>query len=130
MSKSSVGGERDQQSKSALPVAVEPTFTPENEAFWHGTEEGRFVAEGCCSCGLKYFPATGVCRRCGSREVEPRDVVGRGVVYAYTVNHQTWMDGMSDPFGLALVTFPDDDGIRLLGWVAPEDTATIAIGDV
>ncbi len=48
---------------------------------------------------------------------------GRGEVYSVTVNHQSW-DGGTEPYAIVLVTFPEQEGLRLTTNVvgcAPED---------
>ena len=48
---------------------------------------------------------------------------GRGEVFSYTVNHQSW-DGGTEPYVIALVAFPEQEGLRLttnLVGCAPDD---------
>lgn len=111
-----------------MPVAIPPTITDESAPFWAAAREGRFLVERCTACGRHVFPMCGVCCDCGSRDLEMFDVTGAGEVYSLTVNHQQWMPGMERPFGIALVSFPDAPGVRLIGWVAEEHLDAIGIG--
>jgi uncharacterized OB-fold protein len=44
----------------------------------------------------------------------PEAVSGRGVVYAFTVNHYQWLPAMEPPYVVALVELVEQDGLRLL----------------
>jgi uncharacterized OB-fold protein len=54
------------------------------------TQQARYALEGsaCAGCGEITFPPRDVCPRCGSTEIQPRRLSGRGEIYSYsTVFH-------------------------------------------
>ena len=109
-------------------VGIPPRVTPETEQFWAAAAEGKLIIERCCACGLDLFPPRGVCRRCGSMDVEGHVVDAPGVVYSYTVNHQRWFEGMDVPYGLVLVEFLGYPGVRILGRTDPAEPERLTVG--
>ena len=97
---------------SALPFRVQPVVDDENRFFWTSGEDGRLRFLRCQACGQFLHPPVPRCPACGSRDVAPEAVSGRGEVFSYTVNHKSW-DGDPEPYVIALVTFPEQDGLRL-----------------
>jgi uncharacterized OB-fold protein len=55
-----------------------------------------------------------VCWSCRSTRVAPEAVSGRGVVYAYTINHYQWLPDMPPPYVVAEVELIEQEGLRLL----------------
>jgi uncharacterized OB-fold protein len=55
--------------------------------------------------------------------VEPEVVSGRAEVHTFTINHHPW-DGGTDPYAIAVVSFPEQADLRLTTNVVgcpPED---------
>lgn len=98
-------------------LGVPPVVTAENKAYFEAAGTGRLLIERCADCGCEIFPPRGVCRACRSRDLESVEVTGPGVVYSWTINHQSWLPDMEVPFGLVLVEFPDHPGVRIPGRV-------------
>jgi uncharacterized OB-fold protein len=44
----------------------------------------------------------------------PEELSGRGLVYAFTVNHYQWLPDMEPPYVVALVELVEQDGLRLM----------------
>lgn len=102
---------------------VLPALDDTNRFFWTSGEEGLLRFLRCQSCGYYLHPPIPRCPECGSREVAPEAVSGRGEVYSVTVNHQSW-DGGTEPYAIVLVAFPEQDDLRLTTNVvgcAPDD---------
>lgn len=59
--------------------------------------------------------------------MEPEDVSGRGEVFSFTVNHQSW-DGSTDPYVIAIVRLDEQDDLRLTTNLIDCDPAEVAIG--
>ena len=97
---------------STTPFRVQPALDDENRFFWTSGADGRLRFLRCRSCGYFLHPPSPRCPRCGSRELVPEAVSGRGEVFSYTVNHQPW-DGATEPWVIALVSFPEQDDLRL-----------------
>jgi uncharacterized OB-fold protein len=105
------------------PFRVLPALDESNRFFWTSGADGVLRFLRCRSCGYWLHPPAPRCPVCGSREVAPEAVGGRGEVWSYTVNHQPW-DGGTEPYAIVLVTFPEQEGLRLtsnLVGCPPED---------
>ncbi len=95
-----------------LPFRVQPALDESNRFFWTSGEDGRLRFLRCQACGYYLHPPSPRCPQCGSRALAPEPVSGRGEVYSFTINHQSW-DGSTEPYAIVLVTFPEQEGLRL-----------------
>jgi uncharacterized OB-fold protein len=105
------------------PFRVQPALDDDNRFFWTSGEDGRLRFLRCQSCGYYLHPPLPRCPQCGGRELEPEPVSGTGEVHSFTINHQSW-DGGTEPYTIALVTIPEQDGLRLTTNIvgcAPDD---------
>ena len=78
------------------PFRVLPALDDENRFFWTSGADGRLRFLRCQSCGYYLHPPLPRCPQCGSRDLAPEAVSGRGEVFSFTVNHQSW-DGSTEP---------------------------------
>jgi uncharacterized OB-fold protein len=93
---------------------VRPRITSRNRHFWQAGADGVLRLQRCQACGTYLHPPAPVCHTCRSMRVVPEAVSGRGVVYAYTVNHYQWLPDMEPPYVVALVELIEQAGLRLL----------------
>ena len=110
-------------SEQELPFRVQPLVDDENRFFWTSGEDGVLRFLRCGACGYWLHPPVPRCPECGSRDVSPQPVSGRGQVFSCTVNHQSW-DGGTEQYVIALISFPEQEGLRLttnVVGVAPDD---------
>lgn len=108
---------------SGAPFRVLPALDDTNRFFWTSGEEGQLCFLRCQGCGYYLHPPLPRCPQCGGHDLQPEAVSGRGEVYSVTVNHQSW-DGGTEPYAIVLVTFPEQQGLRLTTNVVrcpPED---------
>ena len=73
---------------AALPTPA-PERTPETEAFWDATTEGRLVLARCDDCGTVIWYPKALCSACGSFAVSWVEASGHGVVYSFSVVHRS-----------------------------------------
>ena len=102
---------------------VLPALDDSNRFFWTSGEDGQLRFLRCQGCGYFLHPPLPRCPECGSRDIAPEAVSGRGEVFSVTVNHQSW-DGSTEPYAIAVVAFPEQVGLRLTTNVvgcAPDD---------
>jgi uncharacterized OB-fold protein len=93
---------------------VRPKITERNAHFWQGGADGLLRLLRCQSCGTYLHPPTPACWSCRSMRVAPEVLSGRGMVYAYTVNHYRWLPDMEPPYVVAEVDLVEQDGLRLM----------------
>ncbi len=94
------------------PFRVQPSLDDENRFFWTSGEDGTLRFLRCQTCGYYLHPPLPRCPQCGGRQLAPEVVSGRGEVFSFTVNHQSW-DGSTEPYVIALVALPEQEGLRL-----------------
>jgi uncharacterized OB-fold protein len=92
-----------------LPVVTEMTGY-----FWTGGSDGRLKILRCGGCGVYIHPYQGACDKCGSPDVKPVAVSGRGTVLSVTVNHQPWFPAVPVPYVIAVVELEEQANIRLM----------------
>lgn len=97
---------------SEAPFRVLPALDDQNRFFWTSGEDGVLRFLRCQRCGYYLHPPLPRCPGCGSTNVAPEAVSGHGEVFSFTVNHQPW-DGDAEPYVIALVALPEQDGLRL-----------------
>jgi len=81
--------------------------------FWDGCRDGKLLILRCNDCGTYiHLPKPG-CWSCGSTNLAPAQVSGRGVIHTYTVNH-TPLPGFDPPYAIVLVELEEQKGLRLV----------------
>jgi len=94
------------------PFRVLPLLDDENRFFWTSGADGRLRFLRCQGCGYYLHPPIPRCPECGSREIAPTEVSGRGEVHSVTVNHHPW-DGDTEPYAIAIVVLAEQADLRL-----------------
>jgi len=97
---------------SDAPFRVLPALDDDNRFFWTSGEDGRLRFLRCQGCGEYLHPPLPRCPACGGTDLAPEPVSGDAEVFSFTVNHQSW-DGSTEPYVIAVVTFPEREGLRL-----------------
>ncbi len=105
------------------PADEEPTAF-----FWAAGADGVLRFLRCRSCGYYLHPPGPRCPACGSLDLLPEAVSGRGVIHSFTVNRQPW-DGDERPYAVALVELAEQSGLRLTTNLVGVDPSDVAIGD-
>lgn len=91
--------------------------------FWEAAREGKLLVQFCKDTNRPQFFPRPVSLATGRRNVEWREVSGRGKIYSWTVTYSAW-PGHEDraPYVCALVEL--DEGVRMLANLThcrPED---------
>jgi uncharacterized protein len=91
--------------------------------------EQRYRLEGnvCTRCEAVYFPPREICRECRCRELEPRALVGEGLLHSYTVVYQA-PAGFDEqvPYAVGLVDLVE--GPRITAMLSDIDLDELRIG--
>jgi len=98
---------------SSLYPGPIPKPTPETKAFWEATKEHRLLVQRCRDCQQYYFYPRPLCVHCLSRNVEWRQVSGRGRVHTFVINHRPPRNyPLPAPYVIGIVEL--DEGPRML----------------
>lgn len=86
-----------------------PKLTPETEFFWTSGADGKLRIQRCGDCERYQHPPFPRCSACGSENVAPAVVSGRGKIATYTINFEPWYPGLEVPFVFAAVELEEQD---------------------
>lgn len=98
---------------TAVPFRILPRLDDRNRGFWTSGADGTLRFLRCEDCGYYNHPPTPLCPRCHSKRQSYTAVSGRATLHTFTVNHQAWMPGPELPYIIAIVEFPEQEGLRL-----------------
>jgi uncharacterized OB-fold protein len=88
--------------------------------YWAGAEQGRLVVQQCDGCGsLRHYPRL-LCPVCYSFDWTPYPASHKGSVFSWTVTHQVFDASVTSEVPYVLVTVTMEDGVRVLGRIAPD----------
>ncbi len=96
----------------SAPFRVLPALDDDNRFFWTAGAEGELRFLRCQGCGYFVHPPGPRCPQCHSDRLAPEPVSGRGEVHSFTINHQPW-DGGTEPYAIVIVSFPEQDDLRM-----------------
>lgn len=116
-----------------LTTVPRPVPRPDDvtRPFWDAANERRLVAQRCASCGRYQHPPLASCGGCGSSDVSFVPVSGRGVVYSYTLVHDTRVIGLKpyQPFPVIAVQLEESPDLVMVSDLIGVDVGPPAIGD-
>jgi uncharacterized OB-fold protein len=95
-----------------------PKLTPETEFFWTSGADGKLRIQRCGACRHWQHPPFPRCAVCGSEDVAPEVVSGRGRVATYTVNFEPWYPGLAVPFVFAAIELNEQPQLYVFSNVA------------
>lgn len=108
------------------PVPKPDVFV-DTKPFWDGAKAGKLVLQYCRDTGrFQHYPRP-VSIYTGSRNLEWREVSGRGTIYACTVIRVPG-PGLDGRLPLPVVTVELDEGVRILGNIVGADPDSVRIG--
>ncbi|WP_137149742.1 OB-fold domain-containing protein [Mycolicibacterium sp. CR10] len=112
---------------SRLPL---PLLTFDNEFFWTSGADGALRIQECGDCKSLIHPPQPVCRYCHSHNLGAREVSGRAVLSAFTVNHRFSIPGLSAPYVVAQVAIEEDPRVRLTTNIVDCDPDDLELGRI
>jgi hypothetical protein len=115
-----------EQKKNPRPIP-KPNSYMDTRPFWDKAKEGKLVLQFCKDSGKAQFFPRPVSLATGKRNLEWREVSGRGTVYTYTNTFSAW-PGHEDrvPYLCALVEL--EEGVRILCNLMNVKAADVRIG--
>ena len=81
--------------------------------FWRCGADGVLRITRCQACGYWIHPHVDACRQCHSRDVKPEAVSGLATLESWTINHQRWFGGLTEPYIVGLVTLVEQPGLNI-----------------
>ena len=105
-----------------------PVLTPLNTAFWTTGQFGQLSILRCCGCGEWLHPPAPICPACMGLKLAPQSVSGKGLIEAFTFNHQAWLPDESVPYVVAIVSLDDCPSVRLTTNIVGPNATDIRIG--
>jgi uncharacterized protein len=112
---------------STVRPAPKPSVYVDTAPFWEAAKQGKLVLQFCKDTNqFQHYPRP-VSIFTGSRNLEWREVSGRGVVYACTVIRVPG-PGLDGRLPLSVVTVELDEGVRMLGNIVNVEPDKVAIG--
>jgi uncharacterized OB-fold protein len=112
---------------STVRPAPKPSVYVDTAPFWEAAKQGKLVLQFCKDTNqFQHYPRP-VSIFTGSRNLEWREVSGRGLVYACTVIRVPG-PGLDGRLPLSVVTVELDEGVRMLGNIVNVEADKVAIG--
>ena len=105
-----------------------PTPDAETRPFWDAAKNGKLVIQYCKDTGKPQFFPRPVSLANGKRNLEWREVSGRGTVYTYTVTYQNQSPGFREELPYVLAYVELEKGVRLLTNIVGCAPAQVRIG--
>ncbi|MFP3165896.1 MAG: Zn-ribbon domain-containing OB-fold protein [Nitrososphaeria archaeon] len=97
-------------------------------AYWRNRKlYTRLIGSRCKKCGAEYYPPVKVCKKCGSVEIEEKEMPKTGTIVSFTKLTEPPVDFKDyAPVYLAMIRL--DNGILVLGQLADAESEEIKIG--
>lgn len=90
-----------------------PVTTDISSPFWEGLKQGKILLQQCNRCeGWTFYPRKH-CSHCLSRDVEFREVSGRGSLYTFTVARIPTLPEFAGPEPQLMAVVELDEGVRV-----------------
>ena len=90
-----------------------PVTTAISQPFWDGLKQGKILLQQCNQCeGWTFYPRMH-CSHCLSRDVEFREVSGRGSLYTFTVARIPTLPEFAGPEPQKMAVVELDEGVRV-----------------
>ncbi len=104
----------------------DPLITPENQAFFESTAQGKLLLRHCKACGKNHYFPRNICPLCGSDDTEWLEAgkggTATGEIYSYSVLRK----GVEIPYCLAYVNLPE--GVSMMTNIVDCDLDSVRIG--
>ena len=112
-------------------VEVDGPMPPEFSGFAAAARKGRLAFPKCARCGRFHWYPMPRCPHCRSADIEWQPVSGPAQVFSFTIVRYPFDKRRADalPYVVALVTFADAPGVRLITNIVGPDSLDVAIGD-
>ena len=99
-----------------MSTEIDAVLRPEFRGYFEGLAAGTIQFPFCASCERFHWYPLPLCPHCGGSSVEWRAVSGKGCLWSWTEVRHAYVPSLRErlPYFVALVTFEDAPGVRLL----------------
>ena len=102
-------------------VIVDPPVTPESQAFWDASAQGKLLIKKCPVCGKFHWYPRDPCPFCDSPVTDWVEASGKGTIYTHSFYARA-----KEPYIAAYVTL--DEGPTMFTNIVDCNPATVKIG--
>lgn len=95
--------------------------------FWEGAARRKLMILRCRACARFVHYPRPACNACGSTDLHPEQVSGRGTVHSYTITHRA-VPGYEPPFNVVLVELEEQPGLRMVSNLVGVEPPDVRIG--
>lgn len=101
-----------------------------SKPFWDACNEDRLLIQNCSACDRMQFPPEQACAKCGSSELDWREVSGNGRVNGYCVMYDSRVRLLQadQPFNIAVIELEDDPDIKMFSHLPGTKPDEVTIG--
>jgi uncharacterized OB-fold protein len=107
---------------------LEPPISNLTKPFWDATREKRLVLQYCRADGRPVHYPREACPHCLGTNLEWRPASGRGVVYAFTVNHVPGSATPEKPLPYVVALVDLDEGVRMMTNIVGCEPKDVKVG--
>lgn len=113
-----------------LPDMPVPVANADDRGFWAACAEQRLVFQACAACSRLRHPPIPICPSCRSSKLEWRAAPSEAEVYTFSVVHHAAHPAVAEkiPYVIAVVTFPEMPGVRLITNITHCEPRDVRIG--
>ncbi len=104
-----------------------PVPTSITKPFWEAAKQRRLVIQYDPDAGAYQFYPRAISVATGKRNLEWREVSGKGSVFSYTITHVP-TPGFEDKAPYAIASIDLDEGVRMLAGLVNVDPEAVKIG--
>lgn len=99
----------------------------DSRPYWEGLSRGELRIQRCDACSRTVFYPRSLCPHCSSRTLSWIVATGKGIIYSYTVAHQTFgAFAQEAPYVVAIVEL--EEGVRMMSRIIDASRERIAVG--
>lgn len=93
-----------------------PLATSYSQFFWDGARRGQLLIQRCAACSRFAHPPGPICPACGSQEIGPVAVSGRGRLHSFCLIHHVFHPAFKDltPYFVARVELDEQSDLFLI----------------
>lgn len=103
-----------------------PHPSPETMPFWKACREKRFLLPRCHRCGTFWFPPSGFCPDCWSREWDWEEAQGTGTLFSYVIFRRQFHPAFVPPYAVGVVALTE--GPQILIRILTESLQSLMVG--